>query len=665
MEFIKKHRLFCLLALILLVGFLSVTKLIKDYGLDQLAKAKNLKASNIPFQREDCYPINHTEIKFLQNNKDIRAVVRYNDSYFAATGAGLLELSTAGEPIRRFTTLDGLKENDLLSLAVFNSKLYIGTRSQGLLTFNGERFERYQWMDRRALSITSLLVDSGSLLIGTFAGGLIEFDGNRFREVKVGAEKTKLSKINYLARYGHHLYVGTFNDGLWVKAAEHWLHFTTENGLLSNRIVGIAEDHGLLLVGSDFGLSSTSLSTLTLEKSGAQIFQKKIPLPTLSSLIHYGDFLLLSKDNGELFIKRYKSSEALENTSWKRVENLSGCRLLALDNSFWLISNNGIWRTGMDHIGSSSKIALNLSPWGQLGNPMLSSNVISALAFDVGGRLWVGNFREGIDVLHANGNVIHKQSDVTREINAIITDPSTKSIFVATSKGMVKYDQHLREDYITKSDGLMSNSILHLAIPEAKFSKHTDGVPNYFVMATSRGLNIGEPGNFRGLTTVQGLPSNSVYSVCRNGRSIYVGTLSGLVEIESGKVIRIFNDSNSKLTHNWITAICKAGQRLFIGTYGGGIFELKPSGQLLNVSSEIGNSSVNPNAIYTDGDYLYAGTLSGAVVFDLNAQKWQTLISELPSSSVLSITGNEKYVYFGTTSGIAQIEKSYIKNIKS
>jgi hypothetical protein len=33
--------------------------------------------------------------------------------------------------------------------------------------------------------------------------------------------------------------------------------------------------------------------------------------------------------------------------------------------------------------------------------------------------------------------------------------------------------------------------------------------------------------------------------------------------------------------------------------------------------------------------------------------------SELPSRNVLSITGSDNYVYFGTTGGIARIERSY------
>jgi ligand-binding sensor domain-containing protein len=68
---------------------------------------------------------------------------------------------------------------------------------------------------------------------------------------------------------------------------------------------------------------------------------------------------------------------------------------------------------------------------------------------------------------------------------------------------------------------------------------------------------------------------------------------------------------------------------------------------------------VNPNAMWSDGKRLYVGTLDGALLFDQQSQTWTAIKAELPSLTVLSITGDERYVYFGTTNGIARIERSY------
>ena len=101
------------------------------------------------------------------------------------------------------------------------------------------------------------------------------------------------------------------------------------------------------------------------------------------------------------------------------------------------------------------------------------------------------------------------------------------------------------------------------------------------------------------------------------------------------------------------------GSRLFVGTYGGGVFELTAAGELQSFSATAGRSVVNPNAMWADGERLYAGTLDGVLIFDLHSQKWTHVTEELPSRTVLSITGDERYVYFGTTSGISRVARTY------
>jgi hypothetical protein len=170
------------------------------------------------------------------------------------------------------------------------------------------------------------------------------------------------------------------------------------------------------------------------------------------------------------------------------------------------------------------------------------------------------------------------------------------------------------------------------------------------VLATSKGLSLGVPGKFRGVTTVQGLPSNSLYAVLNHGGKLYVGTLGGLAVVQDGRVYRVFKDTNSKLTPNWVTALCAVGPRVFLGTYGGGVFELTASGELQPFLPEMGRVVVNPNAMWSDGARLFVGTLEARSWSILNSQEWMRLSSEIPARTVLSITGDDRNVYFGTTS---------------
>src|SRR5262245_20294523 len=100
-------------------------------------------------------------VELIQSSRATRGLEQFNGSVFAATGGGLVEFDEEGKIKRRYTTLDGLPESDLTSVAVFNSKLFIGSSSQGLIVFDGKRFERYRWTDRDAQAVTVLLEDRG------------------------------------------------------------------------------------------------------------------------------------------------------------------------------------------------------------------------------------------------------------------------------------------------------------------------------------------------------------------------------------------------------------------------------------------------------------------------------------------------------------------------
>src|SRR6185369_11836404 len=116
------------------------------------------------------------------------------------------------------------------------------------------------------------------------------------------------------------------------------------------------------------------------------------------------------------------------------------------------------------------------------------------------------------------------------EINSLIKDQN--SMLAASSAGLLRFDSSLRntEQWSTK-DGLLSNAVLQVA--------HWD-VDGELACATSKGLSLGARGKLHGLTTVQGLPSNSLYAVLVQGRKTYAGTLGGLAVIEDGRVSRVF-----------------------------------------------------------------------------------------------------------------------------
>lgn len=593
---------------------------IKKSALDTLAdtRARLLEQNRVAFEKKHLTPHLTNKIRILQNTTDARAIVRFQNSYFAATSGGLIELSEDGKLIKHFTVLDGLPESDLLCLTVWRDKLFIGTRTKNLLSFDGEKFEQFVFTDRKAQSVNALLENNGKLLVGTFNGGLIEFDGENFTEIK--AENEKIRAINLLSKIGATLYVGTFDNGLWIYENDVWTHLTTAEFLPSNRIVGVAENSGKIYVATDFGLS-------LLQNKSAQTL---VVLPALSSSVSAENQIFLSKDDGAIFTFENSLKE------FRRAEKEQNTRLIFSDETLWILSNRGISKRS-----NGKTIAFH-----QAEKNALTDNFISAIAFDKNENFWLGSFRGGIDVFASNGKKLkHLESETLREINFLQAENEAISVAASCGRQTIKNDFSVSNR--NEKENLPNNSVAH-------FSGDWT--------ATNKGLTFVENGKIRLLSTANGLPNNSVYATLKTNGKLYAGTLGGLAEIESSRVTRTYKDSNSNLKTNWVTALIAANERIFIGTYGGGIFELLPSSEIHSFETETGKFVVNPNAFATDGERLYAGTLDGAKILDLKTQKWKTIGRILPAETILSVAVNSNEIYFGTTNGIAQIRKDYFEN---
>jgi hypothetical protein len=83
-------------------------------------------------------------------------------------------------------------------------------------------------------------------------------------------------------------------------------------------------------------------------------------------------------------------------------------------------------------------------------------------------------------------------------------------MLAATAQGLLSFDASFQLQRLSTTDGLLSNSIAHIASLSAKSPANPR---RELALATSRGLAVGQATQWRALTAVQGLPSNSVYTV--------------------------------------------------------------------------------------------------------------------------------------------------------
>lgn len=644
---------------------------------------------SVRFEKKRLDPPNAEGVKLFQATRSARAVERFRDSYFAATDGGLVRLSKSGRVERRYGVLEGLGESDLTSLAAYDGRLYIGTRGTGLVAFDGERFERYTWPELKAQAVTALAPDRGKLLVGTFAGGLLEFDGEGFREIRAGDSKARLDAVTVVVRAGPRLFVGTFGAGLWVSEGGRWAHFTAADGLASNRVVGVVESEGEALVATDFGLDASAAEGLVLnaDSDARRAWRTLATVPTLSGVAaDSSGRVVLCKDDGETATLGARSSRASvlkpEEITWTKPRaadsGASGARLFALDGGLWMLGSDGVRRSEAARDDDDARASRQIS-FERFGadDPAESptNNLVSALAFDSEGNLWAGSFREGVDLFAPDGaRRAHLYTEELREVNALVPDDGG-GVFAATSQGVMRLDSSLRPERLDASEVAGSGPVMHVAVfreangPAAASPSESPerkrAASRGLVAATSRGLSLGAASGARALTTVQGLPSNSVYAIWSGAGRVYAGTLGGLAEVSAGRVVRVFKDSNSALANNWVTAVAGAGGRVFVGTYGAGVYELLPSGDLRGFAAETGRAFVNPNAMWGDSERLYVGTLDGALVLDLRTQKWSRVREQLPAPTVLSVAGRDGRIYFGTTAGLARFDTKFFEGADS
>jgi ligand-binding sensor domain-containing protein len=319
------------------------------------------------------------------------------------------------------------------------------------------------------------------------------------------------------------------------------------------------------------------------------------------------------------------------------------------DGAVWAMADPGLF-VAADPQGAArfERFGLPQPPSG------LTAGHVSALALDAGGRLWVGLFDGGIDVLDTKtGRRLERVDDADlHEVNALLADTRRDRLWVASSKGLAVFDGGRRTRTLVGRDGLVGENVAAIAVSD-------DGSVE-LAAATNAGASLFGGPVARSLTAFHGLPNNHTYAVALLGDKTFVGTLGGLAEIQGLRVGRVFTASDSRLPHNWVSALAVADGKLFVGTYGGGVATLYPSGELVPAAATKG-LNVNPGAMAVVDRRLCVGTLgAGAYLLDLDSGRWTRISAGLSSSSVTAVAADDTYVYFGTEHGITRVERAAI-----
>jgi ligand-binding sensor domain-containing protein len=601
----------------------------------------------------------------------------FNGRIYLAGPAGLYAYSADGTLEHIYRTGIDLPAAPLGQMAVgmlvdaHQPELLIATQGAGIVCFNGQLFRQIMGTNADVRVITSLLpLGSGRLLIGTAKLGLLIYDGKTLKRFHPTTDNVY---VTALAGSEAELWVGTLNDGLLWWHGGQTDRIGEEQGLPDRRVEQIALAGGRAYIGTPMGVAEVR------DGKVARVLAKG---RYAHALMADGDALLVGQM--EAGVLRVSLSGTENDVQARRPiaargggeEHSSGTKahddsdgsmrglkppppsasklpfpayqpehytveqFLAVGDARYALATDGLLRRESD--GAWRRILGG-------GGAQLTDRDVSALLVASDGRLWVGYFDRGLDILSATGGKVeHVENEHVFCVNRIVEDSRQGAIAVATANRLVIFNRDGQQKQVLgREAGLIADHVTDVAL-------YNGGM----ALATPAGITFLDKSGAHSIYAFQGLVNNHVYALGADGDKLVAGTLGGLSLLSGGEVRKNLNTATSGLKHNWITALAEVGNDWLVGTYGAGVMRLMADGSVTPTEATRAGVVINPTAMAADGRMVLAGTLGqGLMVGDATGTRWKTVTAGLPSLNVTALAIYKGVVYVGTENGLVKIDE--------
>jgi ligand-binding sensor domain-containing protein len=565
--------------------------------------------------------------------------IEFQGNLYLAGPGGLHVFGSNSREIARYRTGLELPPYPLTRLATgfladsSQPELFAATRGGGLLTFNGRTFNQILPSSASCRDVTAVLpLANRHLLLGTAKNGLLIYDG---KQLRVFQKKLAGFRVTALAGKATDFWIGTMKHGVLHWHAGQVDQFGEAEGLPDPQVLSLAASGDAVYVGTPMGVAQF------LDGRFNRVLAKGYIARSL--FVNARTIEVGTVDEGTLDIPLHADPSSSARPAVLEL-NSEVLRFLDVNSRLMALARNGLYQLDQNAGGWERVV-------GQ-GGSLLTDSDISALAFDSSGRLWIGYFDRGLDILPPDGSrVKHVEDEHVFCVNRIVCNRENSQTLVATANGLALFDSAGRERQVLgRAEGLISNHVTDVVLEK-------DGM----TVATPAGITMIGASGSRSLYAFQGLVSNHVYALAASGGRLLAGTLGGLSILQNGQVLANFTTANSGLKRNWITAIAAVGADWFVGTYGAGVLRLDSTGHWQTFDTATGPFEVNPNAILHDGNFVYAGTRGrGLLVYDHARERWNWVTDGLPSMNVTAIAVHGNSVYVGTDDGLVRISKEYL-----
>lgn len=601
------------------------------------ASAEILSKSEFSFRIIAVDRVAASDVDPIAASPGFRDLAIYGDMIVVSARAGLFVYDRNGALVRSFRSGIELPPAELGSVSAgiavsgTEPELFIATRGEGLLAFNGARFRQILPEESGLRTVTCVLVlGSGRILLGTERQGLLVFDGRRLTPFH---PRLKAAHITALAGNEGNIWIGTLDSGVFHHRAGQLEELLP--ALPDPQVLSLAIENDVAYVGTPLGVVE---------------FREGRRLRTLAegffsrALARRGETLHVGTEDEGIVEVPLRSRPGPHVPAGAGAAPVSILRLANLEGNVYAVGESTIYR--YDQVPKRWRPVLNV------GGTLMTDRNVAALALS-GGRLWIGYFDRGLDVVDASlESAVHHESDTLFCINRIVADAEHGRTAVATANGLVLFDSGAQPRQVMgRKEGFLSDHVTDVAFRGGGM-----------VVATPAGLSFVDRTGIRSLYVFHGLVNNHVYTVATRGTQTIAGTLGGVSVLEDDTVRANYTTANSSLKHNWIPALARVGDEWFAGTYGAGVLRLDGSGQWHSFPDLRGGFVVNPNSMAVSGGQIYAGSLDrGLFVFDRASGRWTNTTIGLPSKNVTALAVGDGYVYVGTDNGLVRIAEGALR----
>jgi len=601
------------------------------------AASQILANSEFPFRSAPVDRVVPSWVDPVAASPGFRDLAAYEDMIAVSARAGLFLYGREGKLLRSYRAGLELPSAEIGAMSIgiaagsAEPELLLATRGEGLLAFNGTGFRQILPADSELQSITAVLaLESGRVLLGTEHRGLLVFDGRR---LTIFNDRIKTAHITALAGTEGDLWIGTLAGG-----AFHFRGGQLDEllpALPDPQVLSIAVGNGMAYIGTPLGI---------VEFRNGQRSRALADGFFARSLARSGEILYMgTEDEGILDVPMQPRTTAPLSAT-PDTPRIPILRLADLEGELYAVAENAIYR--FDPVPRRWRPVLTA------GSSLMADRNVAALAMS-GGRLWIGYFDHGLDVMDANlEHSVHHEDDSLFCINRIVVSPDHARTAVATANGLVLFDSSAQPRQVMgRKDGFLSDHVTDVAFSDEDM-----------VVATPAGLSFVSRSNVRSLYVFNGLVNNHVYAVATWGTQTVAGTLGGVSLVDGDRVRANYTTANSRLKHNWITALARVGDDWFAGTYGAGVMRLDPAGEWRSFADLKDGLIVNPNALAVSEGQVYAGTLGGGLfVFNRASGRWTNVTLGLPSKNVTALAACAGCLYVGTDNGLVRIAEGALK----